>query len=56
MRSFLCVDSALEFAFEPASGLRRRKRVDDVHGGGEQYRVSAQAGFMGQGADQMRLT
>jgi hypothetical protein len=36
-----------EFVFEPAHGLRRRKRVDDVHRRGEQNGVSLQAGFMG---------
>ena len=47
-------DSGLEvtfkFGFEPADGLRGGERVDDVHGGGEENRVPAQAGFVGQGA------
>jgi len=46
----------LEFVFEPAHGLRRHERVDDVHGGGEQNRVPPQAGFVGQGADHVRLS
>jgi hypothetical protein len=45
----------LEFVFEPDHGLRRHERVDDVHSGGGQNQVSAQAGFMGQGTGQLRF-
>ena len=47
------LEVTLEFGFEPANDLGGGKRVDDVHGGGEQHRVSAQTGFMGQGHDQV---
>ena len=35
---------AVELALETAGGLGRCQGVDDVHGGGEQHRVSVQAG------------
>ena len=47
------LEVTFEFTFESANGLGRRQRVDDVHGGGEQNRVSTQAGFMRQGHNQV---
>jgi hypothetical protein len=44
------LEVTLEFMFKPANGLCRGECVDDVHGGGEQDRVPAQAGFVSQGA------
>ena len=45
----------MEFALELAGGLGRCQGVDNVHGRGEQHRVSIQAGGVAQSDAVMRL-
>src|SRR5215472_11920205 len=47
------LEVTLELALEAASGLGRRKSVDDIYGGGEQHRVSIQAGGVAESNRQM---
>src|SRR6202050_2386578 len=46
---------AVELVLETAGGLGRCQGVDDVHGGGEQHRVSIQAGGVAESDRQMRF-